>query len=411
MGNEVGSALPLRVLFVNPIGGLGGAEQSLLDLLAALRTTPNLELSLLLLEDGPLRERMEDLGIRVDVLPMPESLATLGEFGLSGTKTLGRAVLGGIAGVRYFERLSHALRTARADIVHTNGIKAHWLVCALRRGPTVLHFRDFVKERPLTRSALRPLCALGPRVAIGISQAVGRELEAAFPSLDTEVVYDGIDTDALCPGPTQGATLAELAELLPDAPGTLSVGILGTYARWKGHDYFLRAAAEVSRRHPDRSLRFYLIGGPIYKTRTAQFTRAELEGLAAELGIHARVGFIPFRSDVLHLYRSLDIVVHASTQPEPFGRTIVEAMACGRAVIAMRDGGARELFEDGIHALGADPCSAPSLAGAMARLIEQPDLRGELAARAREHAVARFSRTRLPNDMLRVYARVSGRGP
>jgi glycosyltransferase involved in cell wall biosynthesis len=397
----------LRVLFVNPIGGLGGAEQSLLDALAALRTAPGLELSLLLLDDGPLRQRTEELGIRVDVLPLPDSLATLGEFGLSSMTWLTRAAAGSRHAASYLARLAHYLRTSRPDIVHTNGIKAHWLVCALRRGPTVLHFRDFVKERRLTRHALRPLCAIGRRTGIAISNSVARDLREAFPELETEVVYDGIDTDSLCPGPREEALLSNLAGLPAPRVGTVNVGILGTYARWKGQDAFLRAAGEVTRALPDRSVRFYVIGGAIYRTVASQFKEAELRKLAGDLGIADSAGFISFQAEVVDLYRSLDIVVHASTQPEPFGRTIVEAMACGKPVVAMREGGAQEIFDDGVNALGADPRSTKSLAAAVRRLVVEPGLREELGARGREHVVEHFSRARLSSDVLRVYAKIS----
>jgi glycosyltransferase involved in cell wall biosynthesis len=403
--NAVGWATALRVLFVNPIGGLGGAEQSLLDALAALRSAPGLELSLLLLDDGPLRQRTEELGIPVAVLPLPDSLATLGEFGLRSASWIGKAAVGGRDAVQYLARLSHFLRAARPDIVHTNGIKAHWLVCALRRGPTVLHFRDFVKERRLTRRALRPLCALGQRTGIAISHSVAGDLREAFPELHTDVVYDGIDTDALCPGPRLGDLLSDLAGLPAARPETISVGILGTYARWKGQDAFLRAAGEVTRALPGRSVRFYVIGGAIYRTIASQFDEMELRNLAASVGVADRAGFIPFQSDVVDLYRSLDIVVHASTRPEPFGRTIVEAMACGKPVVAMREGGAKEIFDEGVNALGADPRCTSSLAAAVHKLVVEPGLRDELGRRGREHVVANFSRARLSSDVLRVYGR------
>ncbi len=72
---------------------------------------------------------------------------------------------------------------------------------------------------------------------------------------------------------------------------------------------------------------------------------------------------------------ALDVVVHASTRPEPFGRVIVEGMACGRAVVAVRDGGSAELFEDGVEALGVPPDDPDALAAAIDRLVADADLR------------------------------------
>jgi glycosyltransferase involved in cell wall biosynthesis len=95
--------------------------------------------------------------------------------------------------------------------------------------------------------------------------------------------------------------------------------------------------------------------------------------------------------------------VHASTQPEPFGRTIVEAMACARPVIVARAGGAAELFNEGVNAYGFEPGSAARLAEAMSRDLD-PQVRARLGRAARQHAVVGFGRSRLAAELLRVYA-------
>jgi glycosyltransferase involved in cell wall biosynthesis len=98
------------------------------------------------------------------------------------------------------------------------------------------------------------------------------------------------------------------------------------------------------------ALRYFIVGGPIYQTQGSQYAAWELGGVAPRLA--DRVGFIPFQSDTASVYCALDVVAHASTKPEPFGRTIAEAMACGRAVIAMEAGGTAELFVHKIDAFG-----------------------------------------------------------
>lgn len=70
--------------------------------------------------------------------------------------------------------------------------------------------------------------------------------------------------------------------------------------------------------------------------------------------------------------RALDIVVHASTQPEPFGLVIAEAMACGRAVIASQAGGAAEIIDPGENALGLPPGDAAVLAERIVQLAQMP---------------------------------------
>ena len=104
------------------------------------------------------------------------------------------------------------------------------------------------------------------------------------------------------------------------------------------------------------------------------------------------------------------MVVHASTRPEPFGRVIVEGMACGRAVVAMAEGGAAELFDDGADALGCPPRDPAALAGAMRRLIEDPASAAASARAARASAEARFDRARLADAWASVYDRPSPAG-
>jgi glycosyltransferase involved in cell wall biosynthesis len=101
--------------------------------------------------------------------------------------------------------------------------------------------------------------------------------------------------------------------------------------------------------------------------------------------------------------RALDVVVHASTNPEPFGMVIAEGMASGRAVVAARAGGALELFEDGVDALGHEMGSADDLARQLTRLIDDPRLRESLGRAARESAVRRFSAERMAAEFRQVY--------
>jgi glycosyltransferase involved in cell wall biosynthesis len=123
--------------------------------------------------------------------------------------------------------------------------------------------------------------------------------------------------------------------------------------------------------------------------------------------VQEKVGFTGFLPDMPLAYRALDIVVHASTRPEPFGLVIVEAMACGRAVIATPTGGAAELFVDGQQALSAAPGDGEALAAAIRRLVDDPELRARLGARGRAHVVATFGRDRFAVNLNTALSRIT----
>jgi glycosyltransferase involved in cell wall biosynthesis len=104
--------------------------------------------------------------------------------------------------------------------------------------------------------------------------------------------------------------------------------------------------------------------------------------------------------DAAAAMRSLDIVVHASTEPEPFGMVIIEAMACERALIASDAGGASELFVDGEDALAHPPGDVEILGQQIRRLAGDVELRQRLGKAGRAKAERLYHGTRLVNELL-----------
>jgi glycosyltransferase involved in cell wall biosynthesis len=223
-----------------------------------------------------------------------------------------------------------------------------------------------------------------------------------MPRLPLSVIHDAIDTDVFCPvGPV--SDLDALAQSDPAPTGTVRIGLIATYARWKGHDVFLQAARLVKARLSIPAIQFYVIGGPIYDTAGSEYSQEELHELAARLSSESCVRFVPFQERIEEVYRALDIVVHASTRREPFGRTIAEAMATGRAVVASKKSGAAELCVDAVDAVCIAIGNTDALADALCTLITDGPRRRGLGAAARSAAVDRFSRARLAKQVLTVY--------
>lgn len=404
----------MRIVFLSAASELGGAERCLLDLLAALPRAGGAELALVAPSDGPLVERARALGVETAVLPMPPALRRFGDSALSlapgavgSLRFAWSAAAATVAAARYAVRLRRLLASLRPDVVHSNGLKCHLLAAIARpAAPLVWHMRDALRTRRLVGRALRVL-APRARGSVAISRAVAADVSACLPGLPVDVVYDGIDLDEFSPGPGDGCALDEIGGL-PAARGhVVRIGLVATYARWKGQDLFLRACARVAAL--DAAARFFVAGGPIYATRGSQFSREELDALAHRLGLAGRVGFVPFQQDPAWLFRSLDVVVHASTRPEPFGRTIAEAMACGRPVVAARDAGAAEQVTDSRDALLYPPGDEAALARALARLAGDPELRARVGAAARATALARFSALRTAREVLGLHARAAPR--
>ena len=400
----------MRVMFLSPTGQLGGAETSLLEILASLgHAQPSWRLHLLTAADGPLVARASALGVETTVLPWPASVARLGEAGASSApagywRLCGRLVLAVLPTLGYLKRLRAAIRRASPDIVHTNGLKMHLLgVLARTRAPVVWHLHDYLGPRPMTSRLLR-WHAARPAAVIANSASVADDVRAALGhGVRVVPIYNGIDLDRFSPHGDR-LDLDALSGLPPAGDDVVRVGLLGTFGRWKGHATFLQALARVPRTLPVRG---YVIGGALYQTDASQYSRAELAALAASLGLADRVGFTGVVDRPEAALRALDVVVHASTEPEPFGLVIVEAMACGRAVIVSDAGGAAEIITPDVDALAHRPGDAGDLAERIAALASDRYYRTRLGRAGRASAEHRFGRARLAAELVPVYEAVT----
>jgi glycosyltransferase involved in cell wall biosynthesis len=400
----------MRVLFLTGSGGLGGAERSLLDVMASLRQAePALTLELLAAASGPLLERAEAVGVAASVLPLPPSLARLGETDVAGSgaglaRMIPRLAAAAVPVARYVARLRRAIAAAAPDVVHTNSLKMHVLGSWACRGPALVwHLHDYVARRPVTARLLR-WNAGRAAVAVANSQSVADDACAVFGErLRVVPMLNAVDLRRFA-DVGHRLDLDALAGLGPAPPDCVRVGLVATFGRWKGHRTFLEAMALVPRTLPVRG---FVIGGPLYATEGSQYSLDELRALAAALGVADRVGFTGFVPQVEDALRALDIIVHASTAPEPFGLVIAEAMATGRAVIASDAGGARELFTPGLDGLRHEPGAAESLAGRIVDLAGDADARARIGRAGRRTAERRFDRARLATELLPVYRHVA----
>jgi glycosyltransferase involved in cell wall biosynthesis len=348
---------------------------------------------------GPLLDRAEAAGADCIVVPMPSSLARLGESGTGSAALAARLVPVAFALPGYLHRLRTVISAGRPAILHTNGFKAHIAGARARGGAKVVwHLHEYVGARRATRSLLATH-QHGVAAMLANSASVAADVTAALrPSVPVQVVYNAVDLRTFAPdGPIED--LDRRATLTPAATAVVRVGLIATFARWKGHEVFLQALAAIP---GDVPVRGYVIGGPVYDTAGSQHTMAELQTLADRLGLAGRVGFTGFLPPAPAM-RALDVVVHAGTRPEPFGLVIAEAMACGRTVITSASGGAAELVTAGEDALTHVPGDAASLSACITRVARDPVLRRALGARARASACQRFDSDRFARELVAVY--------
>jgi glycosyltransferase involved in cell wall biosynthesis len=406
----------VRIVFLTPSAQGGGAEAALCELMHALREArPDWSLHLISAEGGPLLSRIAELTVPCEVLAFPSALRSLGEkrddanwtlFGWLGYTV--RLARGAISAIGYRQKLRRRLHELRPTIVHSNGMKMH-LLAALAKSPSSLdpvivwHLHDYLSARRVMSAALR-LFARRCDAIVANSHSVALDAAKVMPSsLRIEVIYNAVDIDSFRPNGDR-LDLDTLAGLSSPQSGTIRVGLVATFAKWKGHEMFLRAAAAVPAARP---IRFYVIGGPIYATSGSQWQIDELRGMAAALHLDSRIGFTGFVAEAASALRALDIVVHASTEPEPFGLVIIQAMACGRALISSAGGGAQELIEPNVDAMTYSATDPAALASMIERLAGDADLRARLGTAGSAKVRTNFSRHALAQNAAPFYASLS----
>jgi glycosyltransferase involved in cell wall biosynthesis len=373
----------LKVVYLDHVARMSGGEVALARLIGAL---PEVDAHVILAEDGPLRPVLERTGATVEVLPLDPRTrdARRSQVGAAGSLRLALSTL------RYTLKIARRLRQLEPDLVHTNSLKSGYygaLAAQLARKPVVWHLRDRIADdylpRPavwLTRFAVRTL----PDLVICNSAETFRTAhigESSAAVVASPVVHDPYE-------PSIGGRARRAHPV---------VGILGRLSPWKGQDVFLHAFATIARTRP------YLTARVIGSAMFGEDDYAEsLHRLAAELGIEQQVTFVGFTAEVERELAQLDILVHASTTPEPFGQVIVEGMAAGLAVVASAAGGPLEIITHDVDGLLVPAGDAGALAAALARLVEDEDLRRRLGSAGMERA-RDFSPERIGNAVLEIY--------
>lgn len=359
----------MRALHLHRIGGIGGSERHLLELLPALRAR-GVDARLLGLDDTraapePFYEALAARGVPCERLPCPRDLDPA------------LAV-----------RTRRAIRAARPELVHTHLVHADLYGALAVLGTASALVSTKHNDDPFRAGRLRHLERLLTRRAalvVCISDALARFNRDAvgLPAGKLRVVRYGLDAPPEPWGPPGGPALPEGAPVLVAA---------GRLARQKGIDLAVRALARVRERHPNVQL-VVLGEGPL---------RGELQALARALGV-AEAVHLPGRvGDVAWWYRRASVVVHPARW-EGFGLVLLEAMLCARPVVAAAVSAVPEIVADGETGLLVPPDDPEALARALAALLDDPARAQRLGEAGFARARAEFSVARMAERTLAVY--------
>lgn len=270
----------------------------------------------------------------------------------------------------------------KPDIIHTNNEplcnRAAVLAGKLLNIPVINHVRGDQQGSLLMHSFFK-LPDYFIAVSRWVSESIGR---VGVPAEKRSYIYDGIELDKLDLN-ADGLAFRRQADIPENA---FVVGLVGLLIPWKGQKLFIESAKLLLTKMPDAV--FALVGGTPEECRAFE---AELRTIVKEPGLQGRVIFTGHVSNMAAAYKGLDIVVSASTSPEPLGTMIIEAMTLARPLIAPNHGGAVEMIEDNKTGLLFQAGNAEDLAAKIVLFYQNQNLRTALGQAARAHALQVFS--------------------
>jgi glycosyltransferase involved in cell wall biosynthesis len=283
-------------------------------------------------------------------------------------------------------------------LVHLNNIMgsqlAGILAAKLLRVPCVAHLRDFEEVHPITRFYAR---LIDHHVAI--SNAIRENLLQLGVNEDRiTVVYDAIEPSDFQVY-TNNDYLVKEFSLCREQP---TFGIFGRVVEWKGIREFIYVVKKVVIDFP--TVRAFVVGG--FSDGDESFFHS-MQQLASDLDIEENVVFTGYRGDVPSLMGLMDVIVHASIRPEPFGMVIIEGMAMKKPIVATKAGGPLDIIIEGKTGFLVEMGDIEAMGRAIITLLHQHNLRQEMGQAGSERVIQQFTNRRYAIQMAEIYQSLS----
>ncbi len=288
----------------------------------------------------------------------------------------------------------------KIDIVHLNNSVEEgnaWILAARLTGRTVItHNRGFADPGAVDRFFIDRLDAV-----ISISGFLTGELERRGVRTGRKfiTIYNGIDAGEVMSRVKKSKK--ETRELLGISSDSPVIGIVGNVKRWKGQDTVIGACGVLRKKYPDLKC---LVAGAVSESRPddRDYMRS-LRTLLEEKDLGENVLFLGFRDDVPDIINCLDVLVHASVEPEPLGRVILEGLVLRKPVIASALGGPLEIIQDQETGILVPAGRPQPLASAIDELLGNPDKRERIAEAGYRSVRERFSIERNVEQIQSLY--------
>lgn len=288
--------------------------------------------------------------------------------------------------VGYLFISSHKLKSFlvknKIDLLHLNNSvlrNNNWMIAAFRAGiPCITHERGINNHYPfISRFLAGKLNAI-----ISISKSVTDVLkENGVKNKNIVTIYNGINPDEVI----EKKSDQDVMKLLNIGNNTNVIGIIGNIREWKGQEIAVRAMRKIVDNYPNTVC--LLIGDTAKEDSNY---KNKLDMIIKELGLESNIIFTVYIKNVPDYLNILQIVLHTSIEPEPFGRVLIEAMSLSKPLIASNEGAVPEIIENEKSGLTFSPGDYEQLADLVIKLLKDKENANSLGREGYKRLLDKF---------------------
>lgn len=371
------------ILQILPKLDAGGAERVAIEIAEAVHQAGGR--SLIVAENGPLAYLAKRAGAEVIELPV-------------ATKNFLKIR-------KNAKKLKDIIKQNQVDLIHAHSRAPAWsayLAAKKLKIPFVTTYHGYYTEASRVKRRYNRVMVSGDRV-VAVSEFISDLIKSRYHT-DPEkikIIHNGVDPARFDPESVRGDRAVRLAKEWRIEDGQPTILLPARLTSWKGQSLFIQALARM--RHKEAV--GVLIGSDQGRHKYTQ----ELMALAVQAGVGGRLRLAGHLEDMPAALKLADIVVNCSQQPEAFGRTIIEAQAMGKIVVASDHGGARETIEPNVTGFLAPPNDASALASIFDVILDgDVDMRIAFGALARQVVAEKFSLAAMQQRYLALYDELLG---
>ncbi|RLD27265.1 MAG: hypothetical protein DRI75_09965 [Bacteroidetes bacterium] len=380
------------ILFIHQSSELYGSDKTLFYLAREVNNNPNFNAIVVIPNNGPLKELLENNNIKVIISPIVKVSRSM--FTIKNIFRLPFIIYSAT------RKLNKALKNTKIDIVHSNTLAV--LVGAFyskqNKIKHIWHVHEIISKPKIVSKLFPMIVNYFSKIVIYNSNATKTSLSDKHKRLASKsvTILNGLNRDEKLTPISEIRRIRN--EVFKFEEKNIVLGLVGRINNWKGHhlllDSFKRLIEEFD------NIKLVFIGSaPAGQENLVK----ELQEKISLYNLQGACKIIPFQKDIWKIWDSINVAVIPSTEPEPFGLVALEAMLASKAVVAANHGGLKEIVENEITGLLFEPSNKEDLIKKIKKLIVDKQISNSLGNRGYERAIKEFSLDKYCSNFFKIY--------